>query len=1485
MSKVDKTRTSSAGKRVLRALRLTTVAVQVLGLAAITAGCAAGDPSGGPGREPDTKRKVQALAGVDGPRTITAANTVVNQYTRLAANAAASATTLTVSSVAALTSGTDVLAPGDLLLVIQMQGATINTASASSADWGAVTALGGAGSYELVEVLGVNAAANTVTLSCALRNAYTTAGATQVVRVPQYTTLTIQAGASITAPPWDGLTGGIVAVHAQSTVQLAGDIDVSGLGFRGGPGDNDSAASDVATNVYASTDAASGGRKGEGIGGFLTLYGRGAAANGGGGGNAHNAGGGGGANARRGLSWTGQGTFDTAVTGGATAWPLDPNYTTVPSQGGGRGGYTYSGTDQNALTVAPGAAAWGGNLRRERGGLGGRPVDNDPAARLYFGGGGGAGDANNAHPGAGGRGGGIVLLMASSVTGAGVIRANGAVGQASDASTGSASGDAPGGGGAGGTVVIQATSALGFSVQARGGAGGNQIINNGNEAEGPGGGGGGGFVAVSSTITADVAGGAAGTTNSPALTEFPVNGATRGSEGQASFGTAATANIPYCVDTTIPDTVIVTRPAASTADVTGDFTFESPGDPAATFECRIGAAAFAPCSASFTTAALSDGTYTIEVRARDVVGNVDPTPATYTWVVDTTPPDTSIVSGPLNPSGDATGDFTFGSTETGVSYECSVDGAVFTTCSASFATAPLASGPHTLSVRARDAAGNVDATPATYPWVVDVTAPETTIVTSPPATTADTTGDFTFTSNDPAAVFECSLDGAAYAPCATPFATAPLASGSHTLNVRARDPLGNVDLTPATHTWTVDATAPETTLLTAPPANTTDTTGDFTFTSNDPGAVFECSVDGGAFVTCTSPFATTALADGPHTFAVRARDTLGNVDASPATHSWTVDSTPPDTTIVTFPTNPSTDPTADFTFSSNEVGASFECSLDGAAFATCTTPLATAPLSTGPHTFAVRARDAAGNVDPSPATYGWQYAPPAVDTDGDGLPDPEEQDLGTDPNDADTDNDGALDGGETDPEDDSDGDGLINALDPDSDNDGLFDGTELGLNCSNPATLVSAGTCVADADSGATTTSPIDPDTDDGGVSDGSEDTNGNGAIDTGETDPTLGHGADDTTVTDSDDDGLSDDFEDDIGSNPNDADTDDDGLLDGQEPNPRADSDGDRLNNVLDSDSDNDGLFDGTELGRGCGDPATNALAAACRADAEPSTTTSPLDPDTDDGGVRDGSEDSNLNGRLDAGETDPTTGHGDDDDDVDDTDGDGLSDDTEATIGSDPNDADTDDDGLLDGAEPNPTANTDREGGINVLDPDADGDGIFDGTEAGLGCNNAATDAAAQQCLADADSGTTTGVLLPDTDFGGVTDGEEDTNRNGRLEVGERDPLDPEDDEDDTGMAGAGGEAGGAGEGGASGNAGSGAAGSGAAGSGGQPAGEAGTSAGGTGGIGGSDDDKNPVLKGGGICAHRALPAEGTGLGYWATVLGALALAGRRRKRGGSR
>jgi hypothetical protein len=203
--------------------------------------------------------------------------------------------------------------------------------------------------------------------------------------------------------------------------------------------------------------------------------------------------------------------------------------------------------------------------------------------------------------------------------------------------------------------------------------------------------------------------------------------------------------------------------------------------------------------------------------------------------------------------------------------------------------------------------------------VIDTTAPTVALGNTPPSLTNNPAAPFTFSGSDDVSsnvTFECRVDNASFAPCTSPFTPSGLADGNRTFNVRARDQAGNIS-TPAAYTWTIDTTPPDT-AISGSPANgsTTGSTVAFTFTS-EPGTTFQCRVDSGSFSGCTSPFTITNLTDGSHTFSVRAVDAAGNVDASPASRTWTVDATPAETTITGGPANSSTSgPTVSFTFSS-----------------------------------------------------------------------------------------------------------------------------------------------------------------------------------------------------------------------------------------------------------------------------------------------------------------------------------------------------------------------------------------------------------------------------------------------------------------------------------------------------------------------------------------------------------------------------------------
>ncbi len=399
------------------------------------------------------------------------------------------------------------------------------------------------------------------------------------------------------------------------------------------------------------------------------------------------------------------------------------------------------------------------------------------------------------------------------------------------------------------------------------------------------------------------------------------------------------------------------------------------------------------------------------------------------------------------------------------------------------------------------------------------------------------------------------------------------------------------------------------------------------------------------------------------------------------------------------------------------------------------------------------------------------------DQDGDGVPDAEEKVLGTAQDDADSDDDGVPDGVEWNMSCDSDLDGASNAADADSDNDGLPDGLERGAGAPVAATNLLAFNFLPDTDPG-TTTSPLLADTDGDGQRDGLEDQNANGFVDPGEGDPNAA--LTQTIVVDQDGDGLCDAEEARLGSNPHDRDSDDDGVLDGDEPNAAFDFDHDGLPGALDPDSDDDGLGDGLERGVTQADPQTDVSLGRFHADSDPATRTSPLAADTDHDGQPDGWEDANLNGRLDMGEGDPNDPEV--QSKVPDSDGDGLCDAMETTIGSRPHDADSDDDGVPDGRECNPYVDLDGDGQNAANDEDSDGDGLYDGTEVGLTLATLAfpadTNLKTGVFLPDQDPTHTTWPANADTDRGGLPDGVEDFSHDGKVDIGETNPLVAADD-----------------------------------------------------------------------------------------------------------
>jgi len=467
---------------------------------------------------------------------------------------------------------------------------------------------------------------------------------------------------------------------------------------------------------------------------------------------------------------------------------------------------------------------------------------------------------------------------------------------------------------------------------------------------------------------------------------------TAGNSGLSSANT-------FTVDTAAPPTPSLgSKPPALTSSTGASFGF-SDTEAGVTFRCSLDGAAFGACTSPRTYSGLGEGSHTFQVTARDAAGN-ESAAASYTWTVDSVAPTTTITDQPPNPSNSASASFSFSANET-ASFQCRLDGASFSACTSPKSYSALVDGSHTFQVRATDLAGNTGAA-ATYTWTVSTATPDTTppvvTLTSPANGASVSTGTPTFAGAAGTAPGDLSTitvrvyagpdvssllvetltttrANGAFSVVASP----SLIDGTYTAQAQQSDAAGNTGSSSA-NTFTVttsgDTTPPTSTITEHPADPTTSTNASFSFTA-DESASFECSIDDGAFSSCSTPTVYSSLTDGSHTFQVRATDLSGNT-GEPAGFSWSVDTTPPTSSITQKPADPTNSTSPSFSFSANET-ATFQCRLDGGAFSACTSPTSYSGRGGGSHTFQVNATDAAGNTGPA-ASYTWTIdltAPPA----------------------------------------------------------------------------------------------------------------------------------------------------------------------------------------------------------------------------------------------------------------------------------------------------------------------------------------------------------------------------------------------------------------------------------------------------------------------------------------------------------------------------
>lgn len=415
----------------------------------------------------------------------------------------------------------------------------------------------------------------------------------------------------------------------------------------------------------------------------------------------------------------------------------------------------------------------------------------------------------------------------------------------------------------------------------------------------------------------------------------------------------------WTVDSTPPIVSILTAPPRYDNTTSPTFTFSV--EHLALVTCSLDDGPREMCSSPYQVGPLSDGAHTLRLLSTDVAGNVQAEAVTYSWTLDTTTPDVTLLQTPpaLGNQREVTFTFETAQSTTPLTLRCLLDGIERFPCVSPMVFS-VSDWTHRFEIRARNALGIADPTPAVFDFTVDSLAPSLSL-TSLPAFSTSNDLSLQFSSSEASLGFQCALSAGAetpsFAPCTPPFVAQGVPEGLATFTVRLTDLAGNT--TTRTTTTTVDTVAPALTLTEIPAARSADATPTFAFQVQG-ASVVECRIDYSLYAPCSSP-RTLALGSGNHLHEIRARDAAGNTTT--VSTSFVIDLYAP---LITFTAAPATNTavtstTFAFTVQDSDL-QTVECSYDAAPYAPCTSPVTISNLTLGNHSFAVRASDDLGNI-------------------------------------------------------------------------------------------------------------------------------------------------------------------------------------------------------------------------------------------------------------------------------------------------------------------------------------------------------------------------------------------------------------------------------------------------------------------------------------------------------------------------------------------
>ena len=302
------------------------------------------------------------------------------------------------------------------------------------------------------------------------------------------------------------------------------------------------------------------------------------------------------------------------------------------------------------------------------------------------------------------------------------------------------------------------------------------------------------------TLKCSIDGGAEATCDSPVALKDLADGdhSLSVKAVDAAGNESASASAAWVVDTLAPSVTLTGAPKGTVKSSTASITIDT--EQAATVTCSVDGGPFSACSGTVELKDLADGEHSLAVKAVDAAQNYALV-VTDKWVVDATATAAPTLFGA--PTGttsldSATVSFT---SEPGAEFRCSVDGGDYEACTSPKALSGLSDGPHSIAVKATDAAGN-ESPAAAASWTVDTTPPPAPTVTGAPSQATSSRSVTLAFSSSLGVTFTCSVDGGQFSACSSPRTLTGLSEGSHSFVVLATDAAGNVS-DPGSAEWYV----------------------------------------------------------------------------------------------------------------------------------------------------------------------------------------------------------------------------------------------------------------------------------------------------------------------------------------------------------------------------------------------------------------------------------------------------------------------------------------------------------------------------------------------------------------------------------------------------------------------------------------------------------------------------------------------------------